>query len=823
MTIVKSLELGVVLQCILAGFILLPLGKEEKCKEVLPNTHFSCVGTKLNYIPAEIPVTAENLDFSFNYLGNLHQAMFPQLPHLRVLDLTRCHIQLIAVNAFHNVRNVTTLILTGNQIKELGNQSLNLIQELVVVDNSLSSLEELHLWPSTKLQVLNAGTNNIESLMIPHYFVNLSDFKLLDLHANKIRVITVAHTLILQEMSGRNLTLILSRNPILHIEPGAFQGIYLHEFCLLGNHAVANLTKSHVMGLSGLKVDKLVVGQYRDATKILTSGEDTLDGLCSVNFQEIYFRHRETGPRPISVFRCMLNATKITIVQGFEHDMEFVQFRQLKELHLRNHKLRAIPARQLSHLHTLETLTITDNRLPVEFGESFVDLPHLKHVDLSFNEIKVRECCRRLFNNTPQLRYLNMRHNTEIYFDTMPFKGLELLEVLDLQHTQLSAVGQYPLLSNLNRLKYLDISYTGTVFMSQIPLVGLSNLEVLIISGNGFQGDSLRYVFANLTNLEHLDISNCEIKALSWHSFTRLKKLRHLVLNSNRLLAVDFLTNPSLGALAWIDAGQNNIVAIPQNVLSSLPTNLSIFDLSHNPMECSCSNEDFIKWTIHQREKLKNLNETLCKTTFSTYIRVIDVDITNCRYNWGYAIAILFMLSFVAAVAYRYKFYLRYGFILLRGYRNPKHMEFQYDAFVIYSSEDEAWVMDELVENIERGVPPFRLCLHMRDFEVGKSITSNIIDEGIVGSRKVIVVVSRHFFDSAWCCFEFELAQSWSVFEETPSLIIVILEDVEEERTRKVLGLHKYLKKNTYLKWKGNYLSNVKFWNRLRNAIIAGK
>ncbi|KAG1950668.1 toll-like receptor [Pimephales promelas] len=133
---------------------------------------------------------------------------------------------------------------------------------------------------------------------------------------------------------------------------------------------------------------------------------------------------------------------------------------------------------------------------------------------------------------------------------------------------------------------------------------------------------------------------------------------------------------------------------------------------------------------------------------------------------------------------------------------------------------DEVWVMNELMENLENGVPPIHLCLHMRDFQPGKSIASNIIDEGIMGSRKVIVVVSQHFIDSAWCRFEFELAQSRFMMERNANIIIVILEDVEETKTKKVFGLHKHLKKNTYLKWSRDPLSNMRFWIRLRRAII---
>ncbi|XP_036815795.1 toll-like receptor 4 [Oncorhynchus mykiss] len=119
-------------------------------------------------------------------------------------------------------------------------------------------------------------------------------------------------------------------------------------------------------------------------------------------------------------------------------------------------------------------------------------------------------------------------------------------------------------------------------------------------------------------------------------------------------------------------------------------------------------------------------------------------------------------------------------------------------------------------------ISPIQLCLHERDFEVGKSTTSNIIDEDIMGSRKVIMEVLRHFINSAWCRFEFDVAQSWLVLKGNPiiTIIIIILGDVEK-RTKKMFELHKYLKRNTYLKWRDNPISSMRFWSHHRKAVIS--
>ncbi|MGH0123576.1 UNVERIFIED_CONTAM: hypothetical protein FKN15_037021 [Acipenser sinensis] len=159
----------------------------------------------------------------------------------------------------------------------------------------------------------------------------------------------------------------------------------------------------------------------------------------------------------------------------------------------------------------------------------------------------------------------------------------------------------------------------------------------------------------------------------------------------------------------------------------------------------------------------------------------------------------------------------------MKGYRSTQLQECKFDAFVVYSSHDENWVMDELVENLENGVPPIELCLHNRNFQPGQLITSNILEEGIMSSRKVIVVLSKNFIASRWCKFEFDMARSWQFLEGAPGIIVIVLEDIKEEEIKHVFRLHKYLKKNTYLKWKDNALSSTRFWTCLRKAVLSGK
>ncbi|XP_072532994.1 toll-like receptor 4 [Salminus brasiliensis] len=795
-------------------FIFVQHGIGEECTQINKDGCYSCEGRNLTYIPISLPPSVEILDFSFNFLPVLRRSVFPQLYQLQHLDLTRCHIHHIADDAFLNVKNITTLILTGNPVSYTGPHSLNSLQKLhrlVLVDTGLSSLN-VQFNSLTKLQELNVGTNNIQSMALPPFMTHFKDFCLLDLHANNISILTVNDTNILREMSG-NITLILSRNPILHIDPGAFRNIHLRELNIRSAFVSPDAQREGLKALSGLNVGKLIIGNYRLDKTTKTSDAD-LDGLCLINFEEIDSMHAGWSASEV---QCIVNATKIIIEQSAIKALENVPFQRVKELLI---IANYIPVTlELSHLHSLERLVAGQTNIILR---GLNDLPKLQHVDLSKSRLQLHSS----FRGAPNIRSLNLSENGQMYIGKNQFSGLSSLEVLDLHLTSLGGLTtQFELFKKLHYLQFLDISYSEITFRSTMSFGRLSSLKVLKMAGNYIQGDALSYLFENLTAVEILDISNCDIDNIAWKTFNNLQSLQQLLLNHNRLMVLDFVTHPNLKGLRLLEAHKNNIASIPLNILQNLPSNLSVLDLSFNPIDCSCSQIDFISWISSHQQILPQSNNILCKSlSHNSRQRTIDFDIESCihirRLTIVLSICAVVLLALASALAYRFQFYLRYGCILFKGYRAPRHHEFSYDAFVIYSSKDECWVLDELVENLENGIPPIHLCLHVRDFEAGKAITSNIIDEGIMGSRKSIVVVSKHFIESSWCRFEFEVAQSWLVTQGNPNIIIIILEDVEEEKTKKVFGLHKYLKKNTYLKWSTNPMSNMRFWIRLRKALM---
>uniref|UniRef100_W5M7V9 LRRCT domain-containing protein n=1 Tax=Lepisosteus oculatus TaxID=7918 RepID=W5M7V9_LEPOC len=587
-------------------------------------------------------VTVIGLDFSFNHLKILQQASFSLLPDLTALDHVqqyRCKIILIEDNVFLHVKQLTILIFTGNPIKQISDRSfshLKILKQLTFVEVCISSIGDLPIFSLTKLKELNMGKNNLKTIRMPHT-LNFTALTLLEFcNSNILSVLKYEH-------SKPTVTIILSKNRIADIEPIAFNGMHIGELHLRSAFTSPENTKNCLRAMAGLKVDKPVLGNYRDDKTLISSQTNLFEGLCMITFQEIHLLNMKQFPKyleTMDVFSCLAKAT-IKILHNR-------LFKNLKVLDLSTNAFNDLPTAQISNQSTLEKV-IRNN----EFLTTFLSGSILNKKDISSNHLSMKNCCNLKFSGSPQLKYLNLSYNAEIRFYIIPFNGLEYLEILDLSYSKLDTIGEYGCLQNLKNLKYLDISYTNTYLSVHNSMDGLTSLKILKMSGILFWGNISAYIFKNLMQLEYLNV--CGIKHLT--GVTGFQKRWHLIISINKLSTIDFLLNPSLISLKLIDLDKN-VNSSPQNILARLPKNLSAFDISHNPIECTCS----VNWAVKHKAKLKNPNYVLCKSPLSSLNKkVIKFNIDSCKNTVTIVITTTFSTIIVLTiVAYKYQYYFDY-------------------------------------------------------------------------------------------------------------------------------------------------------------------
>lgn len=773
-------------------------------------------------IPENIPRSTKKLDLSFNPIKRLSSHSFSNFPELQVLDLSSCEIHIIEDSAFEGLHHLSALILTGNPIQNLAPgafSGLSNLQKLVAVEIKLEYLEDFPIGHLRTLKELNVAHNFIQSFQLPDYFSNLPNLENLDLSNNRIQHIYHKDLKVLHQTPLPKLSLDVSRNILDFIQPGAFKEIKLRELIFRSNFRSNSIMKSCIQGLAGLQVDSLALGEFRNERMLDDFDISVLEGLHNLTFREVRIAYFRGDSEDIAeIFNYLENASDVSLVSliltEFKKLPKDFKWQQLKFIHC---KFEEFPELKLT---SLKKLVFNFNSGKFMFPN--VELTNLEYLDLSKNGINFRHCCSQKQFGASRLKYLDLSFNGLISMNSN-FMGLEQLEYLDFQHSHLKQTNDFPIFLLLKNLTYLDISYTQIQVAFHGIFNGLASLQVLKMAGNSFLNNILPNIFMDLANLTFLDISNCQLEQVSPGAFDSVPRVQLLNLSGNNLLFLDTLPYKPLSALQVLDYSFNRIVASKQQELKPFPSNLTSLNLTQNDFACSCEHQTFLEWLKDQRKLLVNADQILCTSPFDMQgMPVLKFRNATCHMTHALIIALVVTgLVIVVVSVLIYKFY--FHLMLFAGCKTYNRGESVYDAFVIYSSQDEDWVRNELVKNLEEGVPPFQLCLHYRDFIPGVAIAVNIIQEGFHKSRKVIVVVSKHFIQSRWCIFEYEIAQTWQFLSSHAGIIFIVLQKIEKSLLKQQVELYRLLSRNTYLEWEDSVISRHIFWRRLRKALLDGK
>ncbi|KFZ53908.1 CD180 antigen, partial [Podiceps cristatus] len=556
--------------------------------QITVNKSYSCEGLGLREIPEKLPVTTEILDFSFNVLPSLQNSTFSELKSLLYLDLTRCQINWVYEGAFHSNKQLRTIVLTGNLLMFLsdtafaGPQSL---KQLVLTQTGVTSISFIPMSNLDSLDTLILGSNHISSLQLPPNFPT-QNLKYLDFQMNNIRAITAEDVQVLQKTS--NITLIFKGNDISYIEPGAFRS-HFYSLDFGGCTDIPGV----LVGLQNSRAQTLWLGTFHNMKKEPYISPDVLQGLCNVSVKDLYLQLRHFRNLNAAMFQCLTKLRKLdlteTHISALPPDISGMS--SLTELvlnansfkHLCNISSAAFPS--LTHLH------IKGNLQVLQLGSGCLEkLAKLQHLDLSKSHIESFDCCNKALSGLSSLRYLNLSHNIKLHLQDMLFKDGANLELLDLAFTRLHINTSQGPFRNLHLLKVMNLSSSHINTSIQHLFQGLENLMLL--------------------DLKVLILSYCELTAIDDQDFHSLKKLRHVDLSHNKLTTFSTDAFSNLQRI-YLNFAHNGIRLIPPDKLASL-TGHCVINLSHNPLECTCSNIGLITWYKQNLDKIEDPEGTRC-------------------------------------------------------------------------------------------------------------------------------------------------------------------------------------------------------------------
>uniref|UniRef100_A0A8C4Q199 Toll-like receptor 21 n=1 Tax=Eptatretus burgeri TaxID=7764 RepID=A0A8C4Q199_EPTBU len=668
--------------------------------------------------------------------------------------------------------------------------------------NKIKEIEGYIFSKLTALHNLTLNHNKIANISL-NAFHGLSNLVVLDISANKLSCILHGTFKNLKNL----MTLDLSRNKILL--PDTFQDLSNLRMLDISQNKFKTFTEvtdsiRSLYSLSVLNVQKNYFSTFNLISDMSWMSHTDLNNLAVLN----------VSGNPLQVRDFFNLQNKIVIPQNLLNLT--LDYNYLKTLSI----IKADSNLSLQHLSNLKT---------------FYSMKSLKILDLGGNRVK--EIKTKAFHGLTNLKKLYLDRNRLTRLDYRWFAHLKNLNVLDLAINELhfhygESISPFRYLRHLSMLKIYSQQKEGMEFIPKNFFNGLHFLHILYIQNNkltALQADTL----APLTSLRILYISEeCTgLRALSVDFFKPLAKLNYLDLSNIGLSRIQYEQFQNNTALHTLFLEKNALSFVYEGSLDSLKS-LRYIDLSKNQLRCTCANAWFKNWAIYNKTvQVVDLYEYRCDTPGAPdrpYF--VDFDISICYESLlgvklleFTGVAVLFTL--LGPLAYiKGHWHLKYNYYLFRArFRQFRKKDCEasqrYDAFVSYNSSDEDWVMNYLRPNLEQHGPPFyKLCLHHRDFELGRYIIDNIID-GIYSSRKTICLLSESYLRSDWCSMEVQMAMHRLFNEHKDVLIMVLLEDLPGYWLRTTDRLSRVLGQRTYIVWPEDETAQQLFWAKLRSAL----
>ena len=708
-----------------------------------------CSNRKLPFSIPKLPSYVENVEFNDDYFSRISKKTFESISQNRIIKISMrgSQIQHIGPNTFEDLIYLKTLDFSSNEDINITSLKISLYS---LKNRNLSSLNFDRMgWKDLSMKVFSGVSRSIDTLSLSsNSFHQLSDGmfeglkKLLTLHAFDNRLRSCSKSL--KELKSL-VTLGLSHNNIAtcssKVLPKTLKDLLLisngmqriPNFCLSNGF-------SHTPSLETLVLAGNIIRNISNDTLYCLTSLKILD-LAKNNIQ-----HVSSIGLPPRLEELYLSSNSMTEFPDFCSSNGTSNVPNLQKLELQDNNIVGITQRSFHCLPSLLTLNLGQNPLQQETSTFLSAITSLESLLLSEIKHPERIFGRAVFDIGSLKRFIFTRNRFVIPI----LKNCPNLEEVDLSNNDFSwmtTLDEEDFFGGLSKLKYIDhISLFG-VYLNTIP--------------NGF--------FKWFPNITGANLANNDIRNVQSGLFSESLKIKALSLASNRITHIGPDT-------------------FPQDFWKSIQH----LDLSGNPFSCDCnllwfrdkfkaSPKIFLReYKISEKYECASPPERL-----GLQLRNFNLTSNDCKAKSNLLTILLSSGSICSVIflslliLYKGRWHIRYWIYLFRYKRSEYHRlvntEFRFDAFVIYADTDSEFVHQTLLPKLEDD-EGFRLCVHFRDFVVGKIIADNIV-ESMSESRMAIVVLSKHFCKSKWCKFELIIAQDRWLNNESDALLLVMLED----------------------------------------------
>ncbi|XP_060074967.1 toll-like receptor 4 [Ylistrum balloti] len=811
----------------------------------------------------------EWLDLSENNFTTLTNLSFANLPQLKILNISRCHVHHLDGQVFSNLGNLQTLSLSQNMINILHERfqhlrfhnnpflkhlDLSFNTRAVLKQNdgvypdqvfaSLSSVEDLilDLLPNPVFGEGFSNMTNVRSLIfrdcaIMHlknetfkYFINLTKLTFLQMSNCQVHiepwvkvetaVLQYFHSLESLDLSGTMITfpvamdilygLTVTTNLSTPVRTMKTLNLYnvnpLNLLWLYDVNYTVKVTKSMAKYIKHLCIEDLNIGKNGIVELDVDAVESFTDNSC---LRRLILRENNVlFTLPKYLFIIMKFLTQAVNLQEIDYSYIAIQFSdnvvdipntpgnmnheyssdERIEWHSsasrqeQDRCLVPISSKRLSRIRFSHLLFPFFFQCDIDVSQS----PMLTYVDFSYMNIASMDFKVKGAN----LSFLDVSGISFGYSGGRLFKnlvGVKKLVIRDADLDRAFSNGNF-IFRNVNHLDEIDMSSNHLNTLPNEALEGLEFLQKIILTWN-FLNDFPHGLF-KMTHLTYIDI------------------------RYNKLLSLDKATRD------WLDEKANGITVL----------------LDGNRFTCTCDTAEFVSWIITTKVEFKkktpNYNCTLKDGSISNVRYVYDnrdIFFKECNSHLFWlqfsisAISLLVFVIVLAVVCHKFRWRILYYF-----YRNCKikpgledTTSYSFDLFVAYTAADSPWIWQQLRPKLELQ-HNIQLCLHERDFEIGESISQNIVN-CLQKSKRILFVISAEYINARWCDFELEMANMERVQRGcTNSIIVAIKGEIPaDEMPRTVRNIWQHVTCIIYPLDETDMDAFELFWCRLNHSVIS--
>ncbi|XP_019633884.1 PREDICTED: LOW QUALITY PROTEIN: uncharacterized protein LOC109477245 [Branchiostoma belcheri] len=264
---------------------------------------------------------------------------------------------------------------------------------------------------------------------------------------------------------------------------------------------------------------------------------DTIPDDVPRNTTELFLCGNKLTSIPAGKFSGLANLTVLYVDRNQITDAglsrnAFQGLRSLKELHLTNNSLTAVPQAQLKAVtRELVYLDLSENSISQIPKGVFSSLRSLR--ELKLRKIGLREVFPESFSGMNRLEILNLEYNDLAVFPSEALQRLPYLRRLVVRGNPISELPPAAL-EGVPAIEYLDARNMHLKTLTRGVFTNLPHLASIFLSGNTMLQTIDKNAFLTLGRLKTLAIDDCGLETLDEFTFKQVPSLYVVTMHDNQ-------------------------------------------------------------------------------------------------------------------------------------------------------------------------------------------------------------------------------------------------------------------------------------------------